>query len=537
MIIFNLILLTMSHQQNIVNKTKTIELSSDTSHTECTSDSCVLPFLYKTSYDCSDDPENTYFHSSFITQLPDYAVFYSTSIELTASINNDLYSPPATLITLNNMICVNKIVITISFGKELPTISTIQPSSGPIEGGTNVSVFSDNFVDSTENYYCFFGEYNSFFIKTDDTYGWCLSPEVESIGNYQFYIGLFDDTNAKSDILFTLYDIIITSYDVKYYSGSNVLMVFGEGFIDTGVIICKLCNEQSELYTLTGDFLDENTILCQINDVFDKLNHHDYNVSVSLNGVDYNEGNETLHISYIEDKDNKYLWIILVVVIGFIGILVFSITIIILLAIRKPNSNEITENISTSEITCEEIIGKGSFGDVWRASWRGQQIAVKLIPLEKVQKELMRSLRHPCVLQFFGSGMDKNFLLIAMELMTNGTVHDLLNNESLIISWVNKLRMLKRCCKPPVIHRDLKSFNLLVDDDWCVKVSDFGLSIPLQGESINSTNLCGTMAWIAPECFQNKPFGIKIDVYSYGVVMWEFLTREEPFADMAPLLL
>ncbi|KAL7722482.1 hypothetical protein QTN25_000105 [Entamoeba marina] len=290
----------MSHQQNIVNKTKTIELSSDTSHTECTSDSCVLPFLYKTSYDCSDDPENTYFHSSFITQLPDYAIFYSTSIELTASINNDLYSPPATLMffinnkairfetptttycsstccykkyttntnssmitngentyflrTLNNMICVNKIVITISFGKELPTISTIQPSSGPIEGGTNVSVFSDNFVDSTENYYCFFGEYNSFFIKTDDTYGWCLSPEVESIGNYQFYIGLFDDTNAKSDILFTLYDIIISSYDVKYYSGSNVLMVFGEGFIDTGVIICKLCNEQSELYTLTGDF-------------------------------------------------------------------------------------------------------------------------------------------------------------------------------------------------------------------------------------------------------------------------------------------
>ncbi|KAL7722480.1 Tyrosine protein kinase transforming protein SEA [Entamoeba marina] len=222
----------------------------------------------------------------------------------------------------------------------------------------------------------------------------------------------------------------------------------------------------------------------------------------------------------------------------------------------KTKFNEITENISTSEITCEEIIGKGSFGDVWRASWRGQQIAVKLIPLEKVQKgsiiqmtkevQLMRSLRHPCVLQFFGSGMDKNFLLIAMELMTNGTVHDLLNNESLIISWVNKLRMLKDAasgmfylhhCRPPVIHRDLKSFNLLVDDDWCVKVSDFGLSIPLQGESINSTNLCGTMAWIAPECFQNKPFGIKIDVYSYGVVMWEFLTREEPFADMAPFVI
>ena len=85
---------------------------------------------------------------------------------------------------------------------------------------------------------------------------------------------------------------------------------------------------------------------------------------------------------------------------------------------------------------------------------------------------------------------------------------------------------------PPIIHRDLKSHNLLVDKFWNVKVCDFGLSRMIaQNQTMTA---CGTPSWTAPEVLRNERYTTKADVYSFGVVVWEMFARADPFPGMPP---
>jgi len=85
---------------------------------------------------------------------------------------------------------------------------------------------------------------------------------------------------------------------------------------------------------------------------------------------------------------------------------------------------------------------------------------------------------------------------------------------------------------PPIIHRDLKPTNLLVDENWTVKICDFGLSAVRRQENITDNGIApGTPLWMSPEVLQGKPLNEKVDLYSYGIVLWEMLTGEEPYGD------
>lgn len=85
--------------------------------------------------------------------------------------------------------------------------------------------------------------------------------------------------------------------------------------------------------------------------------------------------------------------------------------------------------------------------------------------------------------------------------------------------------------KPPLIHRDLKSANLLVDESYTIKISDFGLC-RVRAYAQTMTGNCGTYQWMAPEILNNSHYTEKADIYSYGIVLWELLSRECPYTKL-----
>jgi serine/threonine protein kinase len=223
----------------------------------------------------------------------------------------------------------------------------------------------------------------------------------------------------------------------------------------------------------------------------------------------------------------------------------------VLLSVPEPKD---LCSIDIGEVQQLEKIEKGSFGEIFKASWRGTIVALKKSPsanltsplIKELKREatLMKSLRHPNVLQFLGTTTDPrdNDFVIIMEFMPRGSLYRIIHNMSVDLPLeriknialdaargMNYLHNLT----PPIIHRDFKSHNLLVDLHWKVKVCDFGLSKMIEEANATMT-ACGTPAWTAPEVLRNERYTAKADVYSFGVVLWELFSREDPFPGIPP---
>jgi serine/threonine protein kinase len=150
-------------------------------------------------------------------------------------------------------------------------------------------------------------------------------------------------------------------------------------------------------------------------------------------------------------------------------------------------------------------------------------------------------LRHPHIVTFMGAHIsDGPDMYIVTEFMHRGSVSDLLHNKNLVIEYEHVRNISLDCCRGmaylhrnDVIHRDLKTPNLLVDNNWKVKVSDFGLSrFVKDSETAQRLTACGTPSWAAPEVLNDQKYSQKADVYSFAVCLWELCTRKDPYADM-----
>jgi len=84
------------------------------------------------------------------------------------------------------------------------------------------------------------------------------------------------------------------------------------------------------------------------------------------------------------------------------------------------------------------------------------------------------------------------------------------------------------CSKPPILHRDLKSLNILLDDTWGVKVCDFGFTVVKEKDN-NKAQRIGTIQWMAPEILRGQRYDEKSDVYSFGIVLWELAAKLPPY--------
>ncbi|GMH21782.1 hypothetical protein Nepgr_023624 [Nepenthes gracilis] len=217
---------------------------------------------------------------------------------------------------------------------------------------------------------------------------------------------------------------------------------------------------------------------------------------------------------------------------------------------------EVTNNFSQ-----DHKIGSGSFGSVYRATLEdGRVVAIKraesssLTPsnpvvLTKRQEDtdtaflaelkFLSRLNHKNLVRLLGFCDDSDERVLVYEYMSNSTLHEHLHklkSSSPLSSWPRRLKValdaargieyLHAYAVPPVIHRDIKSSNILLDDDWTAKVSDFGLSLisPNNEESHLSLQAAGTVGYMDPEYYRLHQLTTKSDVYSFGVVLLELLS-------------
>lgn len=207
--------------------------------------------------------------------------------------------------------------------------------------------------------------------------------------------------------------------------------------------------------------------------------------------------------------------------------------------------------LDPSELIFAEKIASGAFGDLFRGSYCGQEVAIKI--LRGVQDDslqfqeflqevaIMRKVRHKNVVQFIGACTKKPNLFIVFEYMPGGSVYDFVRRVGSPLPVVTILRTALEVArgmdylhKRKIVHRDLKAANLLLDDTGVVKIADFGVARVLDGAGVMTAET-GTYRWMAPEVIEHAPYGAKADVFSFGIVLWELLTGKVPYSELTPL--
>ncbi|XP_062389811.1 mitogen-activated protein kinase kinase kinase 20 isoform X1 [Sardina pilchardus] len=202
--------------------------------------------------------------------------------------------------------------------------------------------------------------------------------------------------------------------------------------------------------------------------------------------------------------------------------------------------------VKFDDIHFYENCGGGSFGSVYRARWISQdkEVAVKKLLKIENEAEILSVLSHRNIIQFYGAVLESPNYGIVTEYASGGSLYEFLSsdeseaiNMKQIMTWAmdiaKGMHYLHAEAPVKVIHRDLKSRNVVMTPDKVLKICDFGASRFLSHTTHMS--LVGTFPWMAPEVIQSLPVCETCDTYSYGVVLWEMLTREIPFKGLEGL--
>lgn len=219
----------------------------------------------------------------------------------------------------------------------------------------------------------------------------------------------------------------------------------------------------------------------------------------------------------------------------------------------------------------KKIIASGSTCQVYSGSYMNIPVAIKKLTAKKKKldisgitnssskflKEFKREIgllvslpNHPNLLTLLGFSFHEDEIYIVTEFCQSGTLFDLLYKEKTKIkmSFRQQLKILMDICrgmqflhvlKKQIIHRDLKSLNIFVDNrikggnlEFQTKIADFGLARSLDGPSEFITQRMGTFHWMAPEIFDGGPYSTKTDVYAFAIIMWEIFSQKTPYYDL-----
>eukprot|EP01128_Nolandella_sp_AFSM9_P000684 TRINITY_DN10825_c0_g1_i1.p1 TRINITY_DN10825_c0_g1~~TRINITY_DN10825_c0_g1_i1.p1 ORF type:complete len:823 (-),score=218.56 TRINITY_DN10825_c0_g1_i1:212-2566(-) len=187
-------------------------------------------------------------------------------------------------------------------------------------------------------------------------------------------------------------------------------------------------------------------------------------------------------------------------------------------------------------------LGSGTSGEVFKGLLRAKPVAVKVLKSSNSDKEktefiaefsIIATLKSPYIVHFFGASV-KDKLTLVMEFCERGSLYDVLQ-DNVTISWTLAFQMLEEVVRgikslhesnPPIMHRDLKTLNVLVTSDFHCKLCDFGLARFDTSSNLGTLKNCrGTYAYIAPEVYAGKKFTLASDFYAVSIMTWEFVYR------------
>ncbi|KAK6920716.1 Serine-threonine/tyrosine-protein kinase, catalytic domain [Dillenia turbinata] len=208
-----------------------------------------------------------------------------------------------------------------------------------------------------------------------------------------------------------------------------------------------------------------------------------------------------------------------------------------------------------SQLYIGNKFASGRHSRIYRGIYKQRDVAIKMISqpeedeglanlLEKQftsEVALLFRLKHPNIITFIAACKKPPVFCIIMEYLAGGSLRKYLHQQepySVPLNLVLKLaldiaRGMQYLHSQGILHRDLKSENLLLGADLCIKVADFGISC-LESECGSAKGFTGTYRWMAPEMIKEKHHTKKVDVYSFGIVLWELLTALTPFDNMTP---
>ncbi|KAJ3809544.1 kinase-like domain-containing protein [Lentinula aff. lateritia] len=196
-------------------------------------------------------------------------------------------------------------------------------------------------------------------------------------------------------------------------------------------------------------------------------------------------------------------------------------------------------------------VGQGASGHVYVAKTlaTGRKVAIKEMDLShQPRKELivneilvMQESQHPNIVNFLNSYLVKsNELWVVMEYMEGGALTDIIENNTLEEDQISSIcfetcKGLTHLHSQHIIHRDIKSDNVLLDSFGRVKITDFGFCAKLTDQKSKRATMVGTPYWMAPEVVKQKEYGAKVDIWSLGIMAIEMIENEPPYLDEEPL--
>jgi serine/threonine protein kinase len=228
-------------------------------------------------------------------------------------------------------------------------------------------------------------------------------------------------------------------------------------------------------------------------------------------------------------------------------------------AVNKIGENiKYTKDIGTSTKTADDwlipidsimkdlkLIGTGIEGSVYLGKLGGQNVACKRVKSEEETNiKHLRKLNHINVVKFRGVSISSPLFYIVMEFCAYGSVFDVLRRRreknsctkpTQVLDWAKQISNgLNYLHSNKIVHRDVKSPNILIAENFILKISDFGTSKQLGNKQGQIMSFNGTSAWMAPEVIRQEPCSEKIDIWSFGIVLWEILTCEIPYHNIDP---